>query len=172
MKLVKKISAKDVLENINDIVKGMDVGTIQMAYSVAGIVSGFARGMSAFGEWTRFEGSIQAVNHITGEVVRGKGVHMPEVLESTLLEGITDTADKVESKSKKTETFFNIGTEIEFAYDVSIERLEDDDKGGISYKWHVSPKTEVATNDNLSHLTALLGSPETEVKAASKKAKA
>lgn len=168
MKLVKKITAKDVLENINDIVRAMEVGEIKLAYSVAGIVGGYAKGVSTYGEWTRFEGQIQAVNHLTGEVVRGKGVHMPDVLESTLLDGIADTAEKVESKSKKTETFFAIGADIEFAYDVSIERLEDEDNGGLSYKWHVNPKTEVSTNDNLSHLVALLGGPTVEPKKATK----
>lgn len=141
MQLVKKISAKNILGNVVEVVKGMEIGDKILAFSVAGVANGIKTGVSTYGEWVAFTGTFQATNYLNEDVYRGSVVHPPEVLVDILREGLTahDT--------------------IEFAYEVSLERLEDDEKGAISYKYHTSPKTEVKESDELAHLTALLAPP-------------
>lgn len=155
MNLVKKLSAKSILGNVIDVVKAMEVGTTQLAYSVVGICSGFEQGSSTFGEWTRFTGDLEATNYITGEVFRASKGHLPEVLQDAILAGIeANTEAKV--KDGKGITTARLKENIEFAYKVSVERKEDNEDGSISYEYKTEPLTEMTTNDNLSHLQKLL----------------
>lgn len=144
MKLTSKITAKDILGgSVAQLVKEiLEIGETKLFYAVAGKASSVKSGVSTFGEWNRFDGSITAINYITGECFRGKSVHVPEVLEDILIGGLTQH------------------DEIEFAYEVSIERLGNKEDGGVSYKYHVDPKSEIKESDDLVHLTNLLTPPD------------
>lgn len=166
MNLVKKISAKDVLGNVIEFAKAVEIGKTVTAYSVVGIVDSYVQGVGTYGEWTRFQGDIQAIVDSTGEVYRGSAVHMPEVLESVLISSLSKISDSNVKTNKRGERTYALPNEVEFAYVVTLTRVEDDDKGGIQYKWGVSPKTKVVENDKLSRLLSLLEGPAVEVKKA------
>lgn len=162
--LLKKISAKDVLGNVTDIVRGMVIGETIDAYAVAGKCEGYEKGLSTFGEWIRFIGDFSVINYVTGESLRGAGCHVPNLLEGIIMNGVAEKAEVVASKCTKTSQYFKLGDAIEFAYKVGLTRLVDDvQTGGISYKYKVMPLTELATNDSIAHLTKLLPPPKQKV---------
>lgn len=156
MELKSKLSAKDILGNVLEIVKTLDIDQTVDAYSVAGTCDGYETGVSTYGEWIRFCGDVVGINYLSGEEKRAPAVHMPSVLEKVLMSGIADNAEVVGSKSTKTSTYYKLANRIEFAYKVSLTRNKDNDDNSVSYQYNVSPLTAVAPNDNLAHLTALL----------------
>lgn len=156
MKLLKKISAKDILGNVLDVVKGMEIGTTAEAFAVAGICSAYETGVSTYGSWTRFVGEFQGINYLTGEVCRAPKAHVPEVLESLIMEGIRDRSEVINSKCTKTTQFFGLDSPLEFSFKVSITRLPDNEDNSISYQYVTSPMVDVAPNDSISHLTKLI----------------
>ena len=158
MKLTKKISAKEILGNVVDVVKEMEIGSIIEAYGVAGICKAYMTGISTFGEWVRLIGEFEAVNYVTGEQVRGSGVHVPDVLQEALFAAVGDKFVRNDKKCTKDNEYFELNAPIEFAFKVDIERLEDKENGAINYKYHTKPMTKVAENDGLSHLTKLIAS--------------
>ena len=161
MKLVNKLSAKAILENVNEVVRDMEIGERKLAYSVVGICDAYEQGASHLGEWTRFIGDLKAINYITGEEFRAPKGHIPTVLEVALLKGIGEnTGAKV--KDGKGITTAKLNSNIEFAYKVSIERKANGDDGGMNYEYITEPLTEVAVNDNLSRLSKLLDAPPPE----------
>ncbi len=163
MQLVKKLSSASILGNINVIVKAMEIGATQLAYSVVGICSGYEQGVSQFGQWTRFTGDLQATNYLTEDVLRAPKAHIPDVLETVLLSGVAGNTEDGVTDGKGI-TSFKLKESIEFAYKVSIERKEDNEDGSISYEYRTEPLTEIAASDNLSHLTKLLDAPKKETK--------
>lgn len=160
MKLLGKISAKEILGNVNVVVREMKVGDVRQAYGVAGICDAYETGVSQFGEWHRFIGGFQAVNYVTGEEIRASKAHIPQVLEELLLNGIRESSEVESARSTKHTTFYKMTSPVEFAFEVGIERLEDGENGELNYKYITSPKTEMKRNDAISHLTALLSPPE------------
>lgn len=156
MKLLKKISAKDILGNVLDVVKGMEIGMTVEAFAVAGICSAYETGVSTYGSWTRFVGEFQGINYLTGEVCRAPKAHVPDVLESLIMEGIRDSAEVINSKCTKTTQFFGLDSPLEFSFKVSITRLPDNEDNSISYQYITSPMVDVAPNDSISHLTKLI----------------
>lgn len=156
MKLASKLSAKEILGPVTELVKSMEIGQRIEAYALAGSCNGYETGVSTYGEWVRFIGSMHAVNYVTGEETRAEGAHIPRVLESLLMGNIGDSGTHVQSKSTKDTNFYSLENAIEFAFKVDLVRLEDEENGAINYKYVVEPLTEVKENDNISHLTALL----------------
>lgn len=156
MKLLKKITAKDVLGPVLDVVKAMKVSTQQECYAVAGIARGYETGMSNYGEWVRFVGDFQAVNYLTGEEMRGAKAHIPDVLKDAILAGIGELEGVVQSTPAGNITKYTLESPIEFAFKVEIARKEDNEDGSVSYEYITSPLTEMAANDGLAHLTKLL----------------
>lgn len=167
MKLLKKISASDILGNVVAIVKDMEVGQRIEAFAVAGICDAYETGISQYGEWVRFVGSFEAVNYTDGEVIRAPAAHVPDVLQAVMLDGVKEHAEVVKSKCKEHSTYFQMDRSIEFAYKVEIERLPDTDKEINNYKYITSPMVDIAANDSIGHLTKLiqpaLGAPEAQV---------
>ena len=155
MQLKTKLSAAEILGNVVDIVKNMDIGDKVQAYALGGLCEAYETGVSTFGEWIRFVGEMQALNYTTGEQVRATKAHIPEVLQDLLMAGIRDSAEIVASKATKTTQYYKLATPIEFSYKVDIIRMPDDEKEGIKYKYVVSPLTDVVENDKLQHLTSL-----------------
>ena len=160
MKLLKKLSAKDILGPVMNTVKEMEVGETRECYAVAGISSGYEKGMSGYGEWTRFVGDFQATNYITGETMRAPKAHIPEVLQSAILSGVGELDEVTESTKAGNINKAVFSSQIEFAFKVAIIRHPDDESGAISYEYITSPLTEMAPNDSLSHLTGLIAAPE------------
>lgn len=160
MRIETKLSAAEILGNVIEIAKSLEVNESVQAYSVAGICEKYETGSSTYGEWTRFIGSFIAINYITGEEIQSGKAHIPSILEDILLSGIASTAKIEAQKEGKAGAIYKLSEPIEFAYVVSMKRLADDEKGGVNYKYLVEPKTEVKTNDQLGHLTALLPAPQ------------
>ena len=161
MRVENKLSAAEILGNVIQIAKSLEINESIQAYSVAGICEKYETGTSTFGEWTRFMGSFIAINYITGEEIQSGKAHIPNILEEILLSGIASTAKIEAQKEGKSGAVYKLAEPIEFAYVVSLKRLADDEKGGVNYKYQVEPKTEVKTNDQLGHLTSLLPPPPT-----------
>lgn len=171
MQLLNKLSAKDILGNVMDVVKDMEIDETKEAFAVAGICGAYETGVSTYGDWVRFVGDFQGINYLSGEPCRAPKAHIPDILEQVLLEGLKETAEIVAEKCTKTGKYFKLESDIEFSYKVSVKRLADKEDGGASYKYIVTPMTEVAANDKLSHLTALIEPPKEEVKEEKPKSK-
>lgn len=153
--LLKKIGASDLLGPVAKVVREhLEVGDVKNAFGVAGVCNKIETGVSNYGEWTRFIGDFNAVNYLTGEEFRSEKTHVPSVLEAVLLRDLE--ALKGASKEMAHSTVTDLSSEIEFAFTVALKRLEDDEKGGVSYEYVTTPKTEVKANDRISHLSAML----------------
>lgn len=173
MKLLKKITAKDVLGPVLAVVKAMEIDTMKEAYAVAGIATGYETGISTYGEWVRFIGDFQATNYVTGEICRAEKAHVPDVLQSAILSGIGELEGVVSSSEGGNITKYKLEQPIEFAFKVDITRNADKEDGAVSYEYITTPLTVMAENDSLSHLTNLLpapGSVSTSTEAPPKKA--
>ena len=155
--LVNKISASDLLGKVGKFVReNIEVGERQKAFGVAGVCEAIETGTSSFGDWTRFVGDFQAVNYTTGEVYRSERAHVPSVLCS-ILERDLGALKTGEVKEKQHSSIYPLSTSAEFAFSVDIVRNPDDEESGaVSYEYITTPKTEVAANDRISHLTGLL----------------
>lgn len=162
MKILKKISAKDVLGNVTDIVVTMAVNEIKDVYSVAGICDGYEQGVGTYGEWTRFVGNFEAINYVDGEVIRSSKAHVPDVMEQLMLDGVKENAEIVQSKSNKDSTFYKLDSPIEFAILVQLKRLPDTDKEINNYQYITKPLHEVKRSDAIGHLTSLLPAPKAD----------
>lgn len=167
MRLETKLSAKEILGPVANLVKNYEVGEKFDAFALTGKCSAYETGVSKFGEWVRFVGDMYAINYVSGEEIRAESAHIPRVLESLLMNNIGEMASRVDSKCTKDIDHYALESAIEFAFMTQIIRLEDKDNGAINYKFVVTPLTEVKANDNLAHLTALLpkptqATPETE----------
>lgn len=160
MQLSNKLSAKEILGNVLTVVKSMEVGEIREAFGVAGLCTAYETGVSQFGQWVRFCGDLQATNYLTGEIIRAPKAHVPDILEDLIMTGVKEHASIEKTKCTEHTQWYKLRDPIEFAYKVDLERLEDDDNGAVKYKYITKPLTEVATNDAIGHLTALLEPPK------------
>lgn len=153
--LLKKIGASDLLGPVAKVVReNLEVGQTKIAFGVAGICSKLESGTGTFGEWTRFVGDFQATNYFTGEIFRSEKTHVPTVLEAILLRDMEPLKSSI--KELQHTTITDLTQDCEFAFTVSLKRNEDDDKGGVSYEYICTPKTEIKANDRISHLSAML----------------
>lgn len=153
--LLKKIGASDILGQVAGVVRShMEVGQVIPAYSVAGVCNALETGVSSYGEWSRFIGDFNAINYVTGESFRSEKTHIPKVLEAVLLRDLEDMKGTIKELQHSTVT--KLTSEIEFAFKVDLKRLQDDDKGGVSYEYITTPLTQIKENDRISHLTAML----------------
>lgn len=152
--LKKKLGASDLLGPVNKIVKEMEIGDEIMGYGVAGVCTKLETGVSQFGEWTRFVGEFDAINYITGEIYKSEKTHVPSVLESVLLSGMEGL--KGASKDLVHSTITELTSEVEFAFQVSIIRKDDDEKGGVNWEYVTTPKTAIKESSRISHLSAML----------------
>lgn len=172
--LLKKISASDLMGVVAKFVReNMEVGDVKLAYGVAGICDSLEEGTGTLGDYTAFCGEFDAVNYVSGETFSAPKVYVPNVLESRLLSDLKDMRGVCKELDKK--TVVQLTSTIEFAYTVSLKRNEDDEKGGVSYEYITTPKTEMKENARIKHLSAMLqlDAPKEEPKPAPKaKAKA
>ena len=153
--LLKKISASDLIGVVAKVVRDtMEVGDVKNAFGVAGVCSKIEEGVSSYGNWTRFVGDFQAVNYLTGEEFRSAKCHVPTVLQDVLLRDLEPL--KGASKELMHSTITDLTSEIEFAFTVALKRLADDDKGGVSYEYVTTPKTQLKENNRISHLASML----------------
>ena len=113
--------------------------------------------------------ALKFTNYITGEVYRSGKAHIPDVLEAVIMMGISENTEAA-VKDGKGITTAKLKQPIEFAYKVSIERKADNEDGSISYQYQTQPLTEIKTNDQLSHLSALLLDAPAEAPAKAAKA--
>lgn len=169
MKLLKKITAKDVLGPVIALVKELKIGVLTDAYAVAGIAKGYETGVSTYGEWVRFSGDFQATNYLTGEVCRAAKAHVPEVLQDAIMVGLGELEGVIQSTPGGNITKYQLNQPIEFAFKVAIRRNENNEDGSISYEYVTTPLVEMAENDSLSHLTKLLEAPKKEAPKVNKK---
>lgn len=151
MQLVKKLGAKQILGNVKQVVKDNceNDGDTYQAYTVYGVTNGIKTGMSNYGEWCAFQGTIEAVNHVTGEGFASTQCFIPEPLESIIKTALEDN------------------DAVEFAFVVHVKRRDDLKEG---YEYIVVPRKEAQESNPLAHLKTLaLGKPEeTAEKSASK----
>lgn len=135
--LVKKLGSKQILGNVGKLVaeRCENDGDVYKAYTIFGAVNGTKTGNSTFGEWLAFTGTMEAVNHVTGESFAAAQCFVPEPLQSMML------AELKNSDS------------LEFAFSVSVKRRDDLDR---KYEYIVTPITETRQADPLAHLRQLV----------------
>lgn len=153
--LLKKISASNLMGVVAKLVREtMEVGDTKIAYGVAGICDSLEEGTGTLGDYTAFCGEFDAINYVTGETFSAPKVYVPNVLEARLLTDLKDMRGACKEMEKK--TVVALSATIEFAYTVAIKRLPDDEKGGVSYAYVTTPKTEMKENARIKHLSAML----------------
>jgi hypothetical protein len=140
MKLVKKLSAKQILGNVAKVIADSNIEVDQEIelYSLLGVCKGIKTGISTYGNWTSFEGNMEAVNFVTGEIFSSSTCFIPEPLNTILIDAL-----------EKNET-------IEFSFKVHAKRLANDPQtGAISYEYIVEPIKAAQETDPLKHLRDL-----------------
>lgn len=140
MQLVKKLGAKQILGNVKKTVAencAKDGDTFR-AYSIAGICNGIKTGTGTYGQWTAFQGKMEATNYASGEAFAAVQCFIPEPLQSMLLDAL-----------EKTDT-------VEFAFSVHVKRRDDLKEG---YEYIVEPHMKAQEADPLAALRALLPAP-------------
>lgn len=140
MQLKKKLGAKQILGNVQNVVKSEcpNNGDTYKAYSVYGIANGVKTGVSNFGEWCAFQGKMEAVNYVTGESFASPQCFIPEPLQSMLREALAQNDT------------------IEFAFSVHVKRRDDLKEG---YEYIVEPHKAAQETDPLAALRNLLPAP-------------
>ena len=140
MKLVKKLSTKSIVENIvarlpvgedGKVIQGQNV----VLYRVYGTAQGIKTGSSTFGEWASFTGQFEAVDVLTGEIVRSNQLFLPEVAELLLkvpvLKGDGD---------------------VNFAFDIGIKGTIETQTGLQKYEYTVGTVMEAKEDDPLAKM--------------------
>ena len=145
-KLVKKLTSKSILGNVASLCREhVEEGDSIDAYTVIGLINGYRKVSSQYGDSIGFKGTFEAINHISGEVIKGTELFAPSVAEPEFAIGVDEH-----------------GT-IEVAYKVSIVRGENDDTGAIKYEYVFSNLGESTHNSALDDLRSLvpeLAAPE------------
>lgn len=130
MNLVKTISPKTIIGNIKKIAKAMEIGDLLELYAVEGVINGYTRGDSTFGQWIRFEGDFIASNEaFAGTTIiktrcRSRKCFLPEALQDIMVEKIDriepDTIGSVKLKAK-----------------IGIRRISSKGEDGVDYEYTV-----------------------------------
>jgi hypothetical protein len=154
--MLKKLGANQILGNVKKVVQehcAKDKDTYQ-AYSIYGTTNGIKTGTSQFGEWTSFIGTMEAVNHVTGEMFAAVVCFIPEPLCSLIKAALADNDN------------------VEFAFTVTVKRRDDLKEG---YEYLVVPHKQAQEADPLEKLRLLVPSvnhaPALEAPKAVKKSK-
>lgn len=160
--IVSKLSAKDILGPVHEIVKDMEIDERREAYAIAGICNAYVTGVSTFGEWVRFMGEIHGINYFTGEAFRAGGAHLPRVLEESLMGYLGEGKVNTQKSSTKEKTvWYDLDTTVEMSFKVYITRKANKPDGGVSYNYSVVPMQEVKRSEQLDRLVSLLDAPKT-----------
>lgn len=146
--MLKKLGANQILGNVKRVVAENCANDkdVYSAYSIYGTSNGIKTGTSQFGEWTAFVGTMEAINHVTGEHFAAVSCFIPEPLSTLLKEALTENEN------------------IEFAFSVSVKRRDDLKEG---YEYLVTPHKAAQEADPLEKLRALIPAPKTETKISS-----
>lgn len=150
MKLLKKMSAKEVIGNIlarfpkNTETKQPDLGAALMLFRVMGVAQSFAQDNSTYGQYTVFKGQFEAIDHKTGEIFRASKLFLPEVAEELLISAVAKCVQ-------------DGGTGVTFGFDVGAKIVTDRANAGImKYEYIVTPLIDVAVDDPLAALKKTL----------------
>lgn len=151
--MLKKLGAKQILGDVKKVVADQcaNDGDTYRAYSVFGTADGIRTGTSNYGEWTAFQGRMEAINYVTGEHYAAVQCFIPEPLQS-LIKGALAENDSVE-----------------FAFSVAVKRRDDLKEG---YEYLVQPHKQATEADPLEKLRALVPQLEAPKAEAEKPAKA
>lgn len=142
----KKISTQTMglntpeLETVAAAGKGKSVPVLR----VWGIVSDIKPGVSQYGPFIRFNGTIAAINLITGDEARSSSLLLPGLAEG-VVKSLFDKASKDGGSAQ-------IGIEISVEENVSA-------KGGTKFKYIVKPLFEYKGDDALSEMAKSLPAP-------------
>lgn len=141
MQLLKKLGAKQILGNVKNVVAETceNDGDTYKAYSIYGIANGIKTGVSNYGEWTAFQGKMEAVNYVSGESFAAPQCFIPEPLQSMLKDALADNDT------------------IEFAFSVHVKRRDDLKEG---YEYITEPHKAAQEADPLAALRNLLPAPD------------
>ena len=113
MKMIKKISTKTVVGNINAKMLPEDGSTSEL-YQVIGIASAVQVGESNYGAWECLSGRFRAVNMETGDGVESRSAFLPTIAHNLVAPQIVD------------------GAQVEFALIVGARR-SDSSPAGYEY---------------------------------------
>lgn len=141
---VKKLGAKQILGTVKAVVNTMCAkdGDKYAAYSIFGYTDGVRRGTGAHGEFTAFQGEMEATNFVTDERFIANEAFIPEPLSTMLVNALHE------------------GERVEFAFTVYVKRRDELPMG---YEYLVTPHKQISEADPLAHLRKLI--PNTAQKA-------
>ena len=139
-KLLKKLGTKQIIGDVLKVSKSIENdGDTILLYSLYGESDGVKTGPGTFDNpWTAFQGNMEAVNQLTGEVFSSTQCFVPEPLNTMLLGALKEN-DK-----------------IEFAFSVHLKRRDD---LPTNYEYIVEPKQEPQSNDRLAKMRELIQLP-------------
>lgn len=142
-KLVKKITSKDVMGNMKQIVResGKKNGETVELFTVIGQVIGHVSGESTYGVWTKLKGRFRATNKVTGDVFNSSVAILPDEAMDPLLAVLA--IDGAES--------------VDMAFDVNAVI---DDTTAVGYVYAVLPLMAPSEDDPLERLQKALPAPK------------
>lgn len=151
VKLVKKITSRDVMGNMKQIVResGKKDGESIELFTVIGQVIGHTTGESTFGPWIKLKGRFRATNKITGDVFNSAVAMLPDEATTPLL--VVLAVDGAAS--------------VDMAFDVNAKV---DDNTAVGYVYEVVPLMAPSEDDPLERLQKALPPPPKAEKAAAK----
>lgn len=134
VQLVKKLSLKSIIGK-PDVKALHESGKAIDLFTVGGRLSGKKTGVSQFGEWVAFTGSVGAVRHSDGVEFRGAELFLPEVAEAYVLPVVDDAK----------------GQPVDFAFIIGIEPMTKP-SGELSYSYTVKPIVAADAVDPMAEL--------------------
>lgn len=161
MQLVKKITCRDVMGNMKEIIResGKKNGEKVGLFTIIGQVIGFTTGESQYGPWVKLKGRFRATNVLTGEVFTSSVAMLPDEATDPILAALT--LDDVSS--------------VDCGFDIAAKI---DDTTAVGYQYVVTPLMKPAEDDPLERLNRQIQTgqiehkPDAEEKAAGGKGKA
>lgn len=131
--MVKKLGAKQIIGNVKKAVKDFceDDGDKVSLYTIFGVANGVKTGTSNYGDWTAFQGTFEAANHVDGLEYASNQAFITEPIQSMLVAAL----EKSDS--------------VQFAITVDVKRRDDLNQG---YEYLTTPHLQTQENDPLAHL--------------------
>jgi len=149
VKLVKKITSRDVMGNLKEVIResGKKNGDTVPLFTIIGQVIGSSAGESQYGPWIKIKGRFRATNKINGDIFNSAVAMLPDEAITPLL-----TVLAIDGASS-----------VDMAFDISAKI---DDSTAVGYVYVCEPLMKPSEDDPLARLALTLDKPEK--KAASK----
>ena len=141
-KLVKKITSRDVMGNLKEVIResGKKNGETVPLFTIIGQVMGHSAGESQYGPWVKIKGRFRATNKITNDVFNSSVAMLPDEAMDPLLAVLA----------------IDGASSVDMAFDISAKI---DDSTAVGYIYEVTPLMKPSEDDPLERLQKALPAP-------------